>query len=361
MQAAAHSRPQKDADRLRVLSAFSNELCDTVAGASPDTVDEALGALLERYKGSLNLSPRRLPQLLVSAQESFKDRYATLLNLDPEHSAFFRNTMAMSGQAASAKPRAGASPAARTLPAGAANGPVRPLAEGSTQPGSPALASGAESARGALVIVAGQGPMDARPGPAVDEPGLDPKAARVYEQVTYIDSLLSQPQNQASEALTSILQAFATGFGFRRALVLAPGRERATLRVHCAWGEDSSTLKDELCVPVQSSLSTDVFSLAYYMGKEVMITDAFDETNVSRIPRSYYEMIGSAAFVIYPCGMRGSGIKLLFADTDSLQVLPSASTVDYVNHFRELVACHAMSASGTAHRQIRRFVPRRVV
>ena len=56
---AAGEKVRSDDDlRLRVLSAFSNELCATIATSPAESRDEAdARALLARYKGSMNIPP----------------------------------------------------------------------------------------------------------------------------------------------------------------------------------------------------------------------------------------------------------------------------------------------------------------
>jgi len=112
-----------------------------------------------------------------------------------------------------------------------------------------------------------------------------------------------------------LLEAVATGFRLRRALLLGPGKDRATLRVLSAWGEDAKLLQEELVVPIGSSVANDVFSVAWHSGQAVVMIDALDEKSTTRVPRVYYEFLGSVAFALYPCGARSPAPKLLLIDT----------------------------------------------
>jgi hypothetical protein len=312
------AKVKNDDDRLRLLSAFSNELCATVATTPEAEREQAITGLLARYKGVLNMPPKQVPGLLSSVHDTFKDRYATLLNLDPEKSALFRNARAMTARAAEVEPTAGSAV------------PAKPT-------------EGVEVARAEPMVV---------PTPA------GPKGALIEKRLGEIEALVHEAHDPI-DALRLILEAFGTAFSLRRALILAPGKERATLRVLSAWGEDAKLLREEFTLPLSSSLANDVFSVAWHTGQSVVISDAFDDKSTSRIPRVYYEFLGSMAFGIYPCLARSAGARLLFADSDSPQALPSPEDLPYVNHFRALIERNANSPPAQ-QKEIRPLAPKRI-
>jgi hypothetical protein len=255
-----------DAERLRLLSTFSNELSEPVVKASPVALEAALGALVDRYKAALRIHPAHVPELLGSVQKSFNDRYASLLNLDPGKSKFCQNAGLVTGLAPDGTPRPTAIPAvAAPLPA--------------------------------KVITP------------------EERSTRLDRRLDEIESVLKAP-HQPREVLRRILEIFGTELGFRHALVLVPDVARVNLEVQSAWGESSKGDRSGAVLPLGSIAAGDVFSSAYHAGREEIVPDAFDPKVMSRMPRIYYEMIGSAAFVVYPCGVKGAGGKLLFADTD---------------------------------------------
>ena len=199
-------KPRNEDDKLRLVSAFSNELSEVVSSTPADEVKGAVDHLLQKYRKALHLSSAQVPKDFLSAvQTSFTTKYSTLLGVDPERSQFFRNAKRLK----------------------------------------PATHDEAE----------------APPGPAAEKKVVLPDRAA------------------PAGVLETALQGFVTDFGFRRALVLAPGTERSTLRVMAAWGEDAAMLKDELIMPVLPSMSDDFFSSAFHHGKDVVVLDAFDAKN----------------------------------------------------------------------------------
>jgi len=287
-------KPTTDGERLRLLASFSNELCATVAKSPAAGLDAALDALLERYKATVRVAPARLPELLGSVQASFNERYVSLLNLDPADSKFCQNASLISG------PLPGKEPDATATEGGAS--------------------------------------------PAVKAATPEERASRLDRRLGEIEAVLLAP-HQPGHVIRRILEIFGTELGFRRALVLVLGADRRTLEVQSAWGEDATMLEAEFVLPLRSVATDDVFSSAYNSGREEIVTDAFDPKTTSRVPRIYYEMIGSAAFVVYPCGAKGAGSKLLFADTDLPAALPGEDRAPHLARFREILGRRALTAS----------------
>jgi HD-like signal output (HDOD) protein len=293
--AEVKGKPVTDGERLRLLSTFSNELSETVVKASPGALEAALGALVDRYKAALRIHPAQVPELLGSVQKSLNDRYASLLNLDPGKSKFCQNAGLVTGLAPDGSPRPGAiSPVAA------------PVAAKAITP--------------------------------------EERASRLDRRLDEIESVLKAP-HQPREVLRRILEIFGTELGFRHALVFVPDVARLNLEVQSAWGEGSKVIEAELVLPLGSIAAGDVLSSAYHTGREEIVPDAFDPKVMSRMPRVYYEMIGSAAFVVYPCGAKGAGGKLLFADTDVPAELPGADRAKHLARFREILGRRALTAS----------------
>ncbi len=292
MTPAPLKKPSSVDERIRLLSTFSNELSDAIAQAPPGGVEAALTAVLERYKPALALHPAKVPTLLASVQKSFSDRYAALLGLDPSESKFCRNASVVSGVA----PDGSALPAANTT-------------------SDPA---------------------------ALDTP--QERVRRFDRRLDEIDALLLSP-HQPREIIRRILEVFGSELRFRRALVLVPAVDRVTLEVQSAWGEDAKMFEAELALPLGSVTAADVFSSAYHAGREEVVADAFDPKVMARVPRHYYEMVGSSAFVVYPCGPRGYGCRLLFADTDTPSSLPGPERASQLARLREMLGRRALAVS----------------
>jgi len=241
-----HSKPKTDEERLRLLSSFANELCAAVASTSPEDRGAVLNGLLDRYKHVVTIPRNKFDDFLGSVQKSFTERYSFLLGLKAQGNSFFKKVDAWRGAQAQALPP----PSTRT-PAAAASPPQ-------------AVAS------------------------------ADPVADALARRIEAIASRL-KGRHEADEVLKAVLDAYVYTLGFRRMLALMVDRSRVTLRVRGASGEDAELLKRDFALPLAPLGAADVFSSTYHGMKSTVVTDAFDEKMTKRVPRLYYEMIGSRA------------------------------------------------------------------
>ncbi len=305
MLAPLTTKPMSHDDKLCVLSAFSGDMCDLVATTPAPEISRAWAQLVTRYAVTLPIPTSALPGLLGAVQKSFTDRYALLLNLNPADSEFCRRASAVSGRE----------------PDGSEPKPLEQTA---------APSSSRHTAAGDAALEAGQ----------------------LERQLDEIEASLLVPHH-AEGVLRWALEAFAKSFGLHRALVLVPASERGMLKVLSGWGEDAKLLEEELRIPMGSARAGDLFSIAHRTAKDTVVEDAFSAANVNRIPRVYYESIGSRSFVLYPCG----NDRLLFADADTPAALPRADCTAQMARLRQIVG--RSECSHVQSGRIKDVVPRR--
>jgi len=85
-------KPGSALDLLRHFSVFANELCGLAGSGRPETLDESLRYLAQRFEGSFSISESEALTLLYSAANMVK-RYAVIMNIDPEQSPFIQGLM----------------------------------------------------------------------------------------------------------------------------------------------------------------------------------------------------------------------------------------------------------------------------
>jgi HD-like signal output (HDOD) protein len=284
---STHTKPRTDDDKLRVLSAFANDLTSVVSTVPEEDLPRALEALLGRYRVGLPMSVEKLNALLGTVQKAFNERYATLLDLDPSKSAFCQKASRITG----------------LLPDGS----------------SPHAA-------------------DADGGHVVTRSSADQRLDAI--------ELVLQGEHHPGEVLRSVLEAFALEFGMRRAMLLTLGSDRTSLTVQCAWGEDGRSLEEELVFPLGGMHSGDLLANAHHLQRDVVVPDAFDAKVTAKMPRPYYEVLGSKAFVALPCGGKGTPVRVLLADGDTPETLPGPAHAATVARFRELIGRKGLNPSG---------------
>lgn len=324
------AKARTDEERLRLVSSFSNELCELVASTPPHQREQALSGLLERYRASLPVPAKALGELLGAVHRSLTERMSHVLDLDPSKSSLFRNLAELTGGPA-------------VQPAGDA-------------------AAGAAAADGAKHGKAGAKDAEAHAASAAAAPASIPANAHDarMKRLDEIEAMLQGPHDPAT-ALRSVLEVFATSFGFRHAILLTLHADRSSLQAQVAVGPDAKALESELQIPLTALLvNNDVFSVAYETGKEIVVEDAFDEKLQGKIPTVYFEMLGSRVFVLYPCGTARTGLKVLLADADTVASIPTTNDAACLQRFRELLGRRALSPSVLVGRPVRPFVPKRM-
>ncbi len=289
-----HSKPKTDEERLRLLSSFANELCTAVASTPPESRGAVLNDLLDRYKHVVTIPRDKFDDFLGSVQKSFTERYSFLLGLKTQGNPFFKNVDAWRGGQAHGSPP----PSTRT----------------------PAAAASPQTVASA-----------------------DPITDALARRIEAIASRL-KGRHEADEVLKAVLDAYVYTLGFRRMLALMVDRSRVMLRVRGASGEDADLLRRDFALPLAPLGAADVFSSTYHGMKSTVVTDAFDEKMTRRVPRLYYEMIGSPAFAVYACGGRGLPVTLLFGDVDAAEMLPRPEHQVHLVRLQELVGRIALSA-----------------
>jgi hypothetical protein len=175
--------------------------------------------------------------------------------------------------------------------------------------------------------------------------------------------ILLDAGGDARTALRAVLQAFAQTFGFRHAAVLVKHRGSGDLRVQAAFGEAAKSLETDVSLPLsKTAWQEDLISSTFHQKKDLVVPDAFDERTAPKLPRVYFEAIGSPAFALYVVQSVDPEPRLLFADTDYPDRLPTQEHAAFVERFRELVARASAAAEGriVAPQQMRAFTPKRL-
>ncbi|MBI3201150.1 MAG: HDOD domain-containing protein [Myxococcales bacterium] len=299
-----------DRERIAALSSLADALVAAVSRADEGGLDADVARLLAEYDSLLRLHPREVPVLIRGARAALEERYASLLGQSGPASSFFRGASRLEEHEAYAEPVAQAvlvevptteTPAAVPSPLASGAGPgrvVRPLALGA--PGAQPKTGGSDLAR---------------------------QLAEVAASELEGDALLS-----------AVLEAYVGLLGFRQAFALVSGPDRSRLKVAMARGEDAEFLESELEVTLGSARSADPFTVAWRSGREQVVDDTHDPKATARIPRWYYEAIGSPVLVLHPCrGPRGTEVLIVTVGDDP-EALPDPAELAELARLRAALA-----------------------
>ena len=79
--------PENDAERLRDIAVFTNELCDLFLFCDGDEISESINQLLERFKSSVSIDEQYCNQLLFAGLEKLK-QYAPIFEINVSTSQY---------------------------------------------------------------------------------------------------------------------------------------------------------------------------------------------------------------------------------------------------------------------------------
>ncbi|MFZ5895750.1 MAG: protein kinase domain-containing protein [Myxococcota bacterium] len=316
-------------DRLSALAEFANELCEIVASTPSATREREIGLLLTRHKHLVTIEQEAIPDLLEAVQNSFQERYSTLLGLDIKASRFLNNVAEVVKAQAAPTDENHAAPVAGPLAAV----PHATSAQAAPRvPQGPAPNAGAPAAPEKIAIAPLQLgrrlAVDAQPSAAT---GLDAQIEEIRKKIA--------GRVPADVVLSLALSAFAEQLGVRRLLLLVATPQRDAFVVRYGIREDIDALGKELRFPLKLGRGvTDVFSSCYQNGRDARMEDALSPRANDMIPARYYEVIGSEAFAIYTCADKGVQPALVFCDVDSAEALPDPARVAALDALRPLLA-----------------------
>jgi HD-like signal output (HDOD) protein len=331
----------REEDRLSALAEFSNQLCEIVSSDLDATMrDNALNALTSKHKHLLALNTDDMTDLLVRVQESFEQRYTSLLGPATKTSRFSRNVSHLVEKSANTPGNVEQSkPTVEKKPPFVSGGvPPRPLT-----PVNVAEASirGQKAKRPVARLQLGK---------AIVEPVPSEEMGEIERHVTALQS--QQAEGASNESLLSaLLKSIADTLNLPRLLVLKATTNNRELVVCAGVGEDIDGLSKELRLPLSPALAaTDPFSLAYHVNRTQSIEDCFSPKITAMMSPRYYEVLGSASLVLVHLPNKGGLPYVLCADFDPPHAIPAPELLQSISVARDflvqLLTAVVRSASG---------------
>jgi hypothetical protein len=268
-------------ERMRVLSALSNELCTMIAEGEPAQRHKELRGVTARFGQNVTLSEQSLLEtmeksLLQAAQ------FATIIGINLKQSIFARQMKAWSGGPAAAAIDAGqtvVSDSAETVlcdvvPAGA--------------PGSP--------------VVDGENETVAGNSEAILMAGIQDISNTLVEEF------------KLNDVLRIILETMYRAKGFKRVILCVRDARNNTMLGRFGFGPDAPEIAKRFNFPL--AFSPDIFHAGLSKGVDILISDTRDAKVESRLPEWFRKGVNAGTFVIFPLCIKGSAVAMIYADCD---------------------------------------------
>ena len=278
LPAGAVRAPATAEERLRVLSAYSNELCDLVAQIPPSQRDKELKKLAARFGASIPLDENQIKQTLEKSFEEVKE-YAGIIRLNLQQTSIGRQIRAWTGEQVQEE-----------------EGP------------------GGESIPGTVLreTTLALPPSENREGGSSN---IDPEVTQsiLAAGIQDISNTLVE-EFKLNDILRIILETMYRAMGFKRVLLCVKDGRSNTMQGRFGFGPDAVDLAKTFKLSLNYSL--DLFYAVLTKGVDILISDRNDPKIAGKIPDWFRKGVPSETFVLFPLTIKGNPVALIYADKD---------------------------------------------
>lgn len=263
-------KPAGQEERLRVLAAYSNELCEVIAQA-PEQREAALKKAVERFSQAVGLDEKGT---MGCVQRSADDvgEFARIIRLNVGQTTFGRQMQQfVRGE--------------NGTPSGAT----------STQVVSDEL-SAAEDVLGQDTLL-----------PKADAQSI------LTAGIQDISNTLVEGF-KLNDILRIILETMYRAMGFKRVVLCIRDAKAGCMQGRFGFGPEVTEMAKGFRFPL--SFTPDVFHACTSKGVDILISDIDDPKIATRIPAWYRKLVPARSFLLLPMNIKGNPVALIYADAD---------------------------------------------
>jgi serine/threonine protein kinase len=284
LPAGSIRRPLNPEDRLRVLSALSNELCTVIADTAAERQQKELRTIATRFGEAIALDEQQLRRSLDKSLEQMA-QFARSIHLNLQQTRFGRQIRAWGG-AQSGSSTVEATPAADDGLNGTLLSDVIPAAAA----GDPVVKHGVEAVSvtatvaSEVILLAG------------------------IQEVS--NALVSD--FKLNDVLRITLETIYRAKGFKRVILCIREARSNSMLGRFGFGPDAL----EIARRFRFSLvfAPDIFHAALANGVDILISDTNDPKISARIPEWFRKAVAAETFVVFPLCIKGNAVAMIYAD-----------------------------------------------
>ena len=270
-------KPVDQEERLRMLSGFSNELCDVIALATPELRDRELKKTMARFADAVALKQSDVMQTVQNAVEEVTD-FARIIQLNLQQTTFGKQMRLFAEAGVVEK-------AAFDDPNGSDFADSTVIQEGDPL-GGVGGAPGTQAVDAQAVLTAGIQDISN----------------------TLIDGF------QLNDILRIILETMYRAMGFKRVVLCIRDAKAGVMQGRFGFGPNANEVARAFRFPL--SFTPDIFHAATSKGVDLLISDINEPKIASRIPDWYRKAVPANSFVLFPLNIKGNPVALIYADRD---------------------------------------------
>ena len=266
-------------DRLRMLSSFSNELCDVIAQATPEARDRELKKTMARFADAVALDRNQVQQTVQRAVEEVAD-FARIIHLNLQQTTFGKQMHQFSrsgdGHGAALGDKSDTSFLEGTL----------------LRENDPLSGAGGDSGEA---------------GEQVDAQSVLTAGIQDISN-TLVDGF------KLNDILRIILETMYRAMGFKRVVLCIRDAKSGTMQGRFGFGPEANEVAKAFRFPL--TFTPDIFHAATSKGVDILISDINDPKIAERIPAWFRKAVPAHSFVLFPLNIKGNPVALIYADRD---------------------------------------------
>lgn len=272
-------KAESQEDRLRVLSGYSNELCEVIAQATPEARDREMQKTMLRFAEAISLDTKMVKE---TVQRSIVEvaEFSRIIHLNLQQTNFGKQMLQF------AHLKDGVDPAGSGTDLG------DDFLSGTLLKESPLSDSFADGAA-AVDIVDAQAILTA---------GIQDISNTLVDEF------------KLNDILRMILETMYRAMGFKRVVLCIRDAKAGCMQGRFGFGADANEVAKAFRVPL--SFAPDVFHVAMSKGVDLLISDINEPKIAERIPAWYRKAVPACSFVLLPLNIKGNPVALIYADRD---------------------------------------------
>jgi serine/threonine protein kinase len=274
-------KPATRDEALRLMAGFSNEMCDVIAGSTPEERGKVIRAVADRFGSSMQMSDQQFESAVESSSTALT-QVAAILHVNLKQSPFARQVKAFAALPAPNEQAAAAAEEAATL-------------VGTVLGGTAVLGVEDEGAGEEVADV----PEDAQ---AVLTAGIQDISNSLVDDF------------QLNDVLRITLETMYRAMGFQRVLLCLRDGRTEQMSGRFGFGPDTNDIARGFHFPL--GYTADVFHLATSKAVDIIITDIDDPKIADRIPAWYRKLTSARTFVLFPLNIKGKPLAMIYCDKD---------------------------------------------
>ena len=269
-------KPVVHEETMHVMSCFSNELCEAIAGTPVEDRRKALARISERFAGGLQFSDE---QLKATMEQSLLDltQVANILRVNLKQSPFVRQVQQWAG-----------------------GKQAEQIADGDSEGFDQTMVLGRDEAL--LDEQTEDGAAVAADAQAILAAGIQDISNSLVEDVSLND------------ILRITLETMYRAMGFARVLLCLRDAKSNQMVGRFGFGPDANEVARDFHFSL--NFSADVFHASISKGLDIFITDVGDPKIEARIPDWYKKHVSARTFVLFPLLIKGKPVAMIYCDKE---------------------------------------------